>query len=79
MTRNRIANLRPDYIFLIVRKPRGWTPLHCEDIPPAGEIVSKQFVASYEEAHDDLVRCNELAMHRGLDNWAVVQSAGSDL
>lgn len=65
----------PDYYLLIVRKPKGWRPKNYFEVPPSGEIVSKQVVASYSEAHDDLVRCNRLALAHSLDVWAVIQSA----
>lgn len=65
----------PDYYLLIVRKPKGWRPKNYFEVPPSGEIVSKQVVASYSEAHDDLARCNRLALAHSLDVWAVIQSA----
>ena len=37
------------------------------------------YVASDEEAHDDLVRCNQLAMTHNLNKWAVIQSPGTQI
>jgi hypothetical protein len=71
--KNRISQLQPDYIFLIVRKPKGWKPRNYFDVPPSGTVVSRISVASYAEAHDDLVRCNRLSLHKSLDMWAVIQ------
>ena len=59
--KNRISQTQPDYLFLIVRKPKGWKPRNYFDVPPSGTIVSRVLVASYPEAHDDLVRCNRLS------------------
>ena len=79
MSNNRMTEGQPDYVFLIVRKPEGWRPRNYFDIPPRGEVVSKTYVASYDEAHDDLQRCNRLSLHHGLDTWAVVQSIEAQL
>jgi len=79
MIKNRIANLQPDYIFAIIDKPEGWEPKRIDEIPPEGKIVVKEYVASYEEALDDLVRCNKLSLARGLDTWAMVLSPGGGL
>ena len=77
--KNRITNARNDYLFKIVRRPEGWQPETVEDIPPAGEVLSVDYVASFEEARDDLLRCNSLSLEKNLDKWAVVQSAGGEL
>lgn len=79
MSQNRVTQGQPDYIFLIVRKPNGWRPRNYFEKPPHGEIVSKTYVASYEEAHDDLQRCNNLALYHSLDTWAVVHAAEAEL
>jgi hypothetical protein len=78
-TKNRLSYLQPDYIFVIVRKPPGWRPRNYFDVPPSGKVVSRQLVASYPEAHDDLVRCNRLSLHHSLDTWAIIQSPDADL
>ena len=79
MTRNRLTEGQPDYVFLIIRKPDGWRPRNYFDTPPRGEVVSKAYVASYEEAHDDLKRCNRLSLYNSLDTWAVIQAVEADL
>ena len=79
MLQNRIVNSQADYLFLIVRKPEGWEPSRIEEVPRGGKVLSQQFVASYAEAYDDLVRCNKLALDRGLDKWAVIQALGGYL
>ena len=79
MSRNRLTDGQPDYIFLIIQKPNGWRPRNYFDVPPSGKVVSKTYVASYEEAHDDLQRCNRLSLHHSLDTWAVVQAVEAEL
>ncbi len=79
MIKNRMIRTQPDYIFLIVRKPDGWTPTSVDDVPMDQEIVSHQYVASYAEAYDDLLRCNRLSLKRNLDQWAVIQAPGGTL
>ena len=79
MSHNRLTQGQPDYVFLIVRKPAGWRPRNYFDSPPQGEIVSKTYVASYAEAHDDLQRCNRLSLHNSLDTWAVVHAVEAEL
>lgn len=74
MIKNRIAHLQPDYIFAIVIKPAGWEPTRFDEVPPGGKIASKDLVASYEEANDDLVRCNKASLDCALDTWAVILS-----
>ena len=79
MSKNRITQGQPDYIFLIVKRPKGWRPRNYFDVPSNAEVVSKTYVASYEEAHDDLKRCNRLSLHNSLDTWAVVQAVEAQL
>lgn len=76
---NRLAQAQPDYLLLIVHKPEGWNPATPGDVPQQCQVVSVAQVASYEEAYDDLVRCNELSMRHSLQQWAVIHSAGTDL
>jgi hypothetical protein len=76
---NRLFQAQPDFLLLIVRKPDGWTPRDLFDIPPICNILSVTPVASYQEAHEDLLRCNRLAEREGLEEWAVLQSLGSQL
>ena len=77
--KNRISGTQADYLFMIVRRPPGWQPESPIDIPPRGEVLSVDYVASFEEARDDLIRCNQLALMKNLDKWAVVQSGGGEL
>ena len=74
MIKNRIVSTHADYIFVIVRKPNGWQASRIDEVPRGCEILSEQYVASYAEAYDDLVRCNRLSMERDLDQWAVIQA-----
>lgn len=78
-TQNRIFRNQPDYLFSIVRRPPGWVPASIDDAPAGAEVLSTELVASFDEAHDDLVRCNKLALRQDLDKWAVIQSAGGNL
>jgi hypothetical protein len=81
-THNRLFQQQPDYILVIIRKPADWTPSHFDDRPPTGrkaEILEADFVASYEEAHEDAIRCNQYAMRLGLDRWAMVISPSADI
>jgi hypothetical protein len=78
-TINRITQGQPDYIFVVVKKPTNWRPRNYFDVPPNGIVVSKSPVASYPEAHDDLVRCNRLSLRNSLDTWAVIQSVDASL
>lgn len=70
--RNRLMRSHRDYMLAIVRRPAGWRPKAVDDAPPAGDIVQQDPVASYAEAHDDVVRCNQYALGQELDLWAVV-------
>jgi hypothetical protein len=74
MSENRI-NYQPDYIFSIVRIPANWKPREVYDVPPTAELVTQVAVASFDEAHDDLVRCNGLALISGWREWAIIQTA----
>lgn len=75
MTTNRFESIGPDFIFTILRRPENWRPRNYFDKPPRGRVVSKSLVASYDEAHDDLVRFNRFSLHESLDTWAVILSA----
>ena len=79
MSRNRITHGQPDHVFMIVRKPANWRPRNYFDKPPHGEILSRSYVASYPEAHDDLQRCNQLSLRHSLDTWAVVEVVEAQL
>ena len=79
MSQNRIPDTKPDHIFLIVKRPDGWRPRNYFDVPANAEVVSTTVVASYQEAHDDLKRCNQLSLRHGLDTWAVVQAVEAEL
>ena len=58
MFNNRI-NVQPDFIFSIFRVPQTWKPEAVYDVPPSGTIISQTPVASFDEAHDDMMRCYE--------------------
>ena len=79
MNKNRISQLQSDYIFTVVRKPRGWLPADIASVPPTGEVLTRDYVASYEEAVDDLKRCNNYSMEQGLNTWAVIESPEAGL
>ena len=70
-------NFQPDFLFSIVEVPRNWRPAAVYDVPPSGRVVSQMRVASFEEAHEDLVRCNKIALQKRLRQWAVIQTAGA--
>jgi hypothetical protein len=77
---NRIARQQPDYLFMIVQRPPGWSPKSLRDVPPFREALSIDYVASGDEAIDDVVRCNRFALEHGLNRWAVIESgAGGEL
>lgn len=69
---------QPDYVFSIVRVPDSWQPTAVYNVPPCVEILSQTPVASLDEAIDDLLRCNSLAMKQGLREWAVIQMAEAE-
>jgi len=75
MSENRLTSIKADFVLTIIRKPKSWRPRNYFEKPPYGRVLTKSLVASYEEAHDDLVRCNRLALHKSLDTWAVIQTA----
>jgi hypothetical protein len=77
MMLNRRSNYQPDFIFSVVRVPKNWKPDSVFDVPPTGKVVSQMPVASFDEAHDDLIRCNQIAIRRGLREWAIIETAGS--
>jgi hypothetical protein len=77
--KNRLSGTQADYIFAIVRRPAGWKPKSLRDVPPKSEIFSQEPVASFEEACEDLIRCNQLAMRHRLKKWAVILHPGSDI
>lgn len=78
-THNRIFRNQPDFLLVIVRRPRGWRPSSLEDVPDGAAAVSRTPVASYGEARDDLLRCNRLAMQTNSRLWAVIECPGADL
>lgn len=75
---NRFSLNRPDYILTLVEKPAGWKPRNYFEKPRQAVVVSRHLVASYAEAHDDLVRCNRLALRHSLGQWAVIETAGAE-
>jgi len=79
MIKNRVFQAHGDFVFLIIRKPENWEPTQVDQAPPGGEILSKHYVASYAEAHDDLQRCNQIALDGKLDTWAVIQPPSGGL
>lgn len=72
-----MRNYQPDFIFSIVIAPKDWRPENVFDIPPTGKVVSRVPVASFDEAHDDLIRCNKIAIRRQLREWAMIETAGA--
>lgn len=74
---NRRSNYQPDFIFSIVRVPNNWRPENVFDVPPSGKIVYEMPVASFDEAHDDLIRCNQIAIRNGMREWAIIETAGA--
>ena len=74
-THDPIEHFRPDYYLVLVKKPDGWRPKNHFEVPVYGHVISRDVVASYPEAHDDLVRCNRLSLQQGLDTWAVIEEA----
>ena len=77
-TDDPIEHFQPDYYLVLVKKPNGWRPKNHFEVPISGQVISRDVVASYCEAHDDLVRCNRLSLQQGLDTWAVIEEAPSD-
>ena len=76
---NRLSGTQADYIFALVRRRAGWKPQSLKDVPPNSEILSQEPVASFEEASEDLFRCNRLAIRKKLNMWAVILHPGSDI
>lgn len=76
-THDPIEKHRPDYFLVLVKKPDGWRPKNTFEVPPYAQVVSKTVVASYPEAHDDLVRCNRLSLQQNLETWAVIEQASA--
>jgi hypothetical protein len=76
---NRIFRNQPDYLLVIVRRPPNWKPRSLEQAPPAAERISATPVASFGEAHDDLIRCNTLALRTGKPFWAIIEAPGGAL
>ena len=78
MLQNRLQ-ITQDFVLTIVRLPASWRPYALYDVPVSGDILSRTPIASYEEAHDDLLRCNRHALKTGSRVWAVIERAGSPL
>jgi len=78
MSTNRLSSSQPDFILTVVRRPENFRPRNYFDKPQTGIVVSRSRCASYEEAHDDLVRCNRLSMYQSLDTWAVIETADAE-
>jgi hypothetical protein len=80
---NRITNqmIQPhaDYILAIVRRPPGWHPESLDSVPLNGDVLVEHLVASFAEAKEDMVRCNQIALRCNIDKWAVVKHPGSDI
>ena len=74
----RFCILQPDYLLYIVLKPRDWRPNSLTAIPPFPIILRSYRIASFDEAIDDVLKCNRHSMEHSLDTWAIVQSADQD-
>ncbi|MDG1874299.1 MAG: hypothetical protein P8J27_10340 [Mariniblastus sp.] len=74
---NRHSGQSPDFIFSVVRVPKDWKPESIFDIPPGGKVIFRVPVASFDEAHEDLVRSNEFALEKGIREWAMIETAGA--
>lgn len=77
--KNRLTSCHADFVLAIVRRPTGWTPEFVNDVPPGDEVLRTDYVASYDEAFDDLVRVNLHALDKDLPQWAVIHHTGSDI
>lgn len=77
--KNRLTKNQADYILTICRRPSGWQPESIDDVPPDAEVLTMAYVASYEEARDDVVRCNQYALREALDRWAVIVHPGAEI
>lgn len=73
MQTNRLIQRQSDYVFLLVRPPADWQPLALDDHPPAAPVIYSTLVASREEAMEDLLRSNHLALRQGINVWAIVR------
>jgi hypothetical protein len=76
-THDPIEKFRPDYFLVLVKRPQGWRPKNTFEVPnyQFQHVISRSVVASYSEAHDDLVRCNRISLQNDLDTWAVIEEA----
>ncbi len=72
-------NYQPDFLFMVLKVPHDWRPNEICDIPPEFEVISSDPVASFDEACDDLVRCNVIAKEYDLAQWAVIQTARAEI
>lgn len=72
----RRPNFQSDFMFSVVRVPNNWRPESIFDVTSPSRVVSRMPVASFEEAHDDLIRCNRIAISLGLRDWAMIETAG---
>ena len=77
--KNRFAKQAPDYLLIIIEKPDDWRAKNYFDVPKLGKVISMTPVSSYAEAHDDLKRCNQLALRHGLKRWAIIETADVQL
>jgi hypothetical protein len=68
-----------DYLLTIVRRPPGWLPESVDSVPHHGDVLDEHLVASFAEAKEDMLRCNEIALRCNIDKWAIVRHAGSDI
>ena len=75
----RISQSQADYILAIVRRPPGWYPDSIESAPQGSEILEEHLVASFAEAEEDLVRCNQIALRCNINKWAVLMHPASDI
>ena len=77
--KNRLTQNQADYILAICRRPSGWQPKSIEDAPADPVVLEIAYVASFEEAHDDMLRCNQYSLRQSLDRWAVIIHPGSQI
>ena len=75
----RFAFYQPDYVLAIVERPPGWEPATVTDIPGSAKVLESHLVASFGEAVDDLIRCNQISLSKSLDTWAVIQATDAGL
>ena len=74
MKRKRFV-FHPDYLFSIMQVPDNWSPVDIYAIPPTGKVLRTERVASFDEAHEDLIRSNSLALEKDLKVWAMIETA----